>query len=435
MLAINGGAPVRSKPMPPRALFGEEEKAAAVAMFDKCIESGGVIGYGGEEETSYEQEFAEYMGGGFADGVNSGTSAVYCALGALRLPPGSEVVCPPITDPGGCMPVALLGCIPVVADAAPGSYNAGAMQIEAVLTPHTSAILVAHIAGEPADMGPIMALAKKHGLPVVEDCAQAHGARYNGQMVGSIGTIAAVSTMSGKHHASGAQGGMVFSTDRALIAECKRFSDRGKPFGISGAASVGGNVRAGLNLNSNDLSAAVGRVQLRKLEASIASRRALAKAVTVGLCEAGVTGIRLGTWPDLAEPSHWFLRIHCDPLLLGGRTAKEIATALQAEGIPCQPEYRWIVSEQRWFRDKCVFPGSALPWSLPSYAGDAASKLFECPNAIEATTTHFNLPIHENLGDAEVSDIVAALAKIDNAYGTTSSVQHAPPITSVAARL
>ena len=133
------------------------------------------------------------MGGGWADAVNSGTTSLYCAVGALNLPAGSEVVVPPITDPGGVMPVALLNLIPVVADAAPGTFNAGAAEIEAVLSERTSAIVVAHIAGEPADMDPIMALAEKHGLPVVEDCAQAHGARYKGRIVGSIGTIAAIS--------------------------------------------------------------------------------------------------------------------------------------------------------------------------------------------------------------------------------------------------
>lgn len=206
MLAVNGGTPVRSDPLPPRALWGQEEKEAAMRMFDEAIASGGVIGYSGPEELAYEKEFAEYMGGGYADLVNSGTNAVYCALGALQLPAGSEVVVPPITDPGGVMPVALHNLIPVVADAAPGTFNAGASEIEAVITERTSAILIAHIAGEPCDMGPIMAVAEKHNLPVVEDCAQAHGARYNGQLCGTFGTIAAVSTMSGKHHATGPQG-------------------------------------------------------------------------------------------------------------------------------------------------------------------------------------------------------------------------------------
>lgn len=205
-LAENGGQPVRSGPLPARALWGKEEKDAAMRMFDEAIESGGVIGYSGPEELAYEKEFAEYMGGGYVDLVNSGTNAVYCALGALQLPPGSEVVVPPITDPGGCMPVALHNLIPIVADAARGTFNAGAREIEAVITERTSAILIAHIAGEPCDMGPIMAVAEKYNLPVIEDCAQSHGARYDGQLCGTFGAIAAVSTMSGKHHATGPQG-------------------------------------------------------------------------------------------------------------------------------------------------------------------------------------------------------------------------------------
>ena len=88
------------------------------------------------------------MGGGYCDLVNSGTTAVFAAVGALQLPPGSEVVVPPITDPGGAMPVAMLNLIPVVADAAPGTFNAGAAEIEAVITEHTSAIVIAHIAGK-----------------------------------------------------------------------------------------------------------------------------------------------------------------------------------------------------------------------------------------------------------------------------------------------
>ena len=169
------------------------------------------------QELAYEQEFAAYMGGGYVDMVNSGTTAVFAAVGALQLPAGSEVIVPPITDPGGAMPVALLNLVPVVADAAPGTFNAGAAEIEAVITSRTSGIVIAHIAGEPCDMAAIMAVADKHNLPVIEDCAQAHGARFNGQLVGTFGAIAAVSTMSGKHHATGPQGGVVFSKDEVAI--------------------------------------------------------------------------------------------------------------------------------------------------------------------------------------------------------------------------
>src|SRR5439155_13894531 len=202
------------RPFPARALFGAEEKAAVDALFDEAIRTGSVFGYGGPEEEAYCREFAEYLGGGYADAVNSGSSALFVALRALGVEPFTEVICPAITDPGGMMPVALLNCISIVADAfcSPGpgghpsrsSYNAGPDEIEACLTPRTSAIVVAHIAGEPADMDPILEIARARNLPVVEDCAQAHGARYKGRLAGTMGTIAAFSTMSGKHHATGA---------------------------------------------------------------------------------------------------------------------------------------------------------------------------------------------------------------------------------------
>ena len=213
MLAIDGGKPLRETPFPPRALFGAAERDAALRLFDRAIESGSPIGYGGPEEQAYEAEFAAAHGGGFADLVNSGTSALYAALGGLELEPASEVVVPPISDPGGVMPVALLNLVPVVADAAPGSFNAGPEQIEAVLSPRTRAIVVAHIAGEPAELDAILELSRDRGLPLIEDCAQAHGARFGGRMAGTLGTLGVFSTMSGKHHATGPQGGVVFTTD------------------------------------------------------------------------------------------------------------------------------------------------------------------------------------------------------------------------------
>ena len=115
MLAIDGGPKVRETPFPKRHLFGAEEHEVALRLFSEAQESGNAIGYSGPEELAYEQEFAAFMGGGYADLVNSGTSALYAALGALKLEAAGEVVIPPITDPGGAMPVALLCQVPVVA--------------------------------------------------------------------------------------------------------------------------------------------------------------------------------------------------------------------------------------------------------------------------------------------------------------------------------
>jgi perosamine synthetase len=408
MLAIDGGEKVRQEAFPARRLFGEAERAAAMSLFDTALHSGQAIGYNGAEEQAYEREFAEFMGGGFADLVNSGTSALYAALGALRLPVAGEIVVPPITDPGGVMPVALLCQVPVVADADEGTFNTSAEQIKAVLTPHTRAIVVAHIAGEPVDMDPVLELARTRGIPVVEDCAQAHGALYKGRPVGTLGDIAAFSTMSGKHHATGPQGGVVFSRDEQLLWEAKRFADRGKPFNLDASS----NTRAGLNLNGSDLAAAVGRVQLQRLPHIIERRRAVAREIREAIGD--LRAVRPGREAGGEGAVYWFMRffVDVDKLTVDKDT---FARAVAAEGIPVGASYRHIPSEAQWFRERCVFPGSDYPWGLPEYAGDRAAT-FPCPGAVAAAESHFMLSIHEQFSEREVRDIAAAFAKVESAY-------------------
>lgn len=221
-LAINGGPRVRTKPFPGRGLLGPEEKAAVDALFDEAIASGSAFGYNGPTEEAYCKEFAEFMGGGYVDAVNSGTTAVYVALRALNIEPFTEVIVSCLTDPGGMMPIVMMNCIPIIADTEPGSYNTGPKEVEELISPLTSAILVAHIGGEPVDMEGIMAIARKHNIPVVEDCAQAHGAKLNGKLVGTFGDVAAFSTMFGKHHCTGGQGGLVYTRDERLYYEARR---------------------------------------------------------------------------------------------------------------------------------------------------------------------------------------------------------------------
>lgn len=409
-LAIDGGEPVRKTPFPARHLFGEEEKVAAIAVFDRSIESGIAFGYNGPEEQAYEREFAAFLGGGYADMVNSGTSALFCALGALQLDPLSEVIVPPVTDPGGVMPVPMLNCIPIVADAAPGSYNTGAEQIAQAISPRTKAIVVAHIAGEPADMDPILDLAHKHQLPIIEDCAQAHGARYKDRWVGTMGTLAAFSTMSGKHHATGAQGGIVYTRDEKLYWEAKRFADRGKPFHTAHST----NVRMGLNLNGNDLSAAIGRVQLSKLPAIIAGRRRFVQLLVQAMDKQALQTVRLGWLPEGAEGVYWFLRPRLDVSQL--TVDKEaFVQALAAEGIPCSLEYRAIQSEARWFKKRITYGTSGYPWTDPQYTG-VPDRTFPIPNCLAAVESHFTIPMHEGYGEREADDIAAALSKIEQAY-------------------
>jgi len=406
-LAVNGGRPVRKEPFPPRRLFGEEEKAAAMEVFDEATATGVAFGYGGPREQAYEKEFAEYLGGGFAKAVNSGTSAVLAAVAALELEPGSEVIVPPITDPGGVMPVVMMNCIPVVADTNGFSFNAGPEQVAAAVTERTRAVVVAHIVGEPADMGGIMELARARHLAVIEDCAQAHGAALRDKAVGTWGDLAAFSTMSGKHHASGAQGGIVFTRNEELFWKARRFMDRGKPFGTDADS----NVRLGLNLNSNELAAAIGRVQLRKLPWIVGRRQEVAGEISERIKPLqAVSPPRL--LPD-AVATYWFLRVSVDTSRL--TVDKDaFAGAVAAEGIPLMASYRHVPSEQLWFRERRTYGRSGYPWPSPHAA--EAQATFQLPNCDAVAASNFLISVHENWGPQEIGDTVTALEKVERAY-------------------
>lgn len=407
-LAVDGGPPVREEPFPPRGLFGAAEKEAVADLFDEAIESGEAFGYDGPEEKAYCEEFAAFMGGGYADAVSSGTAAVYVALRALDLEPCSEVVVSPITDPGGQMPVALAGCVPVVADAAPGTYNTGPEQVEAAVTPRTSAVCVGHILGEPLDVEGILDVAAEHDLAVIEDAAQAHGARVDGRPVGTFGDVAAFSTMSGKHHATGAQGGVVYTRDEDVYWRARRLSDRGKPFGLDET----GNVCASLNFNLGDLAATVGRVQLEKLPGVVARRREFVAAVRERV--EGLPGVVVPHLPSGAEPSYWYWRLAVDESALTcGK--EDFCTALREEGVRLDPRYDFRPHRDPWFREQRVFGETGYPWQAPGYEGER-NPTVRCPNAEAALDRCLNLTVYESWGATEAADVAAAFEKVTAAY-------------------
>jgi perosamine synthetase len=417
-LALDGGHPVRSKPFPARAHVGAEEQAAVAAVFAAAVDAGAAPGYNGPEELAYCDEFSAYLGGGYTDAVSSGTAGIYVALRALDFEPFGEVIVGAVTDPGGIMPIPLLNQIPVVADTLPGSYNTGPEQVEALLTPMTRAIVVAHIAGEPADVEGIVTLARARGIPVIEDCSQSHGALLHGRPVGSFGDIAVFSTMFGKHHSTGGQGGVVFTRDQELYHRIRRASDRGKPFGLPEGST---NALAALNLNLNDLAAAIGRVQLRKLPAIVARRSGIVNELAAGLRE-----LRCVSLPPLvegAESSSWFLRLRYQPEV--SRVDKEsFCQALAAEGLPIMADYSAALPHlMDWFVNRRVFGTSGYPWTSPEYvhacAGAAAldpDRLFPCPNARAAIVAHFNLMFHEAWTSADVADALTIFRKVAAAY-------------------
>lgn len=397
-LALHGGPKAMKRPWPARGLLGAEEKAAVMALFDQAIASGNAIGYQGAEEEAYCREFAQSLGGGFADGVNAGSTAVYVALRALEPPAGSEVIVSPITDPGGIMPIHIAGCVPVPADAAPGSFNTGAEQIAQRITSRTRAILVAHIAGSPCDMKPIMELAARHNLKVIEDCAQAHGALYHDQPVGTLGDVSAFSTMFGKHHCTGGQGGVVFTRDQDLYWKIRRYADRGKAFNLPGQT---GNVVASLNLNMDEIHAAIGRVQLRKLPAIVARRRA-SRDRLLELAAQRLRAVQFIGDPAWGKSSVWFifLKLNLDMI----RVSKdEFAKAVEAEGVLWSSTYTPAVIEHPWMAQAGLNQGpDGMPWALPNL------------RAAESCTSRIFW--HESMEEVDILGVVEAIEKVEQAY-------------------
>jgi len=406
-LAVNGG-PKAVPSLPARFHFGAEEKAAADRLFDQAIETGNAIGYNGAEEEAFGKEFSEYLGGGYADGVNAGTNAVYVALKSLDLPPFSEVIVGCVTDPGGMMPVAELNCIPVPADTEPGSFNTGAEQIEARITERTSAIVVAHIAGEPADMPAIMAVAKKHGLPVVEDCAQSHMALIHGQKCGTFGTIGAFSLMFGKHMCVGGQGGAVFTKSEDQYWKIRRAADRGKPFNLPGHT----NVRSAINCNMDEFHAAIGRAQLKKLPGVVARRRAFVQM----MLDRGfdkLPGIHVPQ-KDLKpgyDPCYWWWRLHfVKEQLKCSKT--DFCQALKEEGALISENYRAALpATMEWFQNR----SAKHPWNNPLYKGDP-DREYPTPNCFDAMERTFLFYIYESYGETQADQLYEAFRKVTTFY-------------------
>ncbi len=415
-LAINGGTPVTTEGFPARGHFTNEEKAACDAVMDKAIAAGVAPGYGGEEEEAFCKEFAEMMGGGYADAVSSGTACVFVALTALELEPYSEVIVGPVTDPGGIMPIVMANCIPIVADSEKDNFNMSLESVKKLYTERTRAIIVPHISGEPADIENICAFAKEKGLKVIEDCAQAHGATVNGKRVGTFGDIGAFSMMFGKHVCTGGQGGIVFTKDEDLYYKIKRHSDRGKPFGMPEDKPT--CCVAALNFNLDEMHCAIGRVQIKKTDKIANKRREIAAKIIEAFKD-----IPAVSFPKIVEggsSSYWFMKFLIDESKLTCDKTT-LATAIQAEGIgwTLNPDYgRALTITHDWYKERNVFGKSGYPWAAPEYKGDR-DKIFtleDVPNAAEAVEKTIVVNFNESWTDESVANLAKMFKKAIDAY-------------------
>ncbi len=334
-LAVDGGSPVRARPLAPWPHFEEED----IEAVGRVLRSGKVNYWTGEEGRRFEEEFAAACGCRHAVAVANGTVALELALCALGIGPGDEVIVPCRTFIASASCAVMRGATPVMADVDPDSQNATAETIRAVLTPRTRAIVAVHLAGWPCDMGPIVSLAREHGLKVVEDCAQAHGAAYEGRPVGALGDVAAFSFCQDKIMTTGGEGGMLITDDEDVWRRAWSHKDHGKDHDAVYRREHPPGYRwlhesFGTNGRLTEMQSALGRVHLRKLGRWVERRRELAARLTEDL--SGIAGLRVTMPPPGVRHSYYKYYVFVRPeRLREGWDRDRIMTAIAAEGVPC----------------------------------------------------------------------------------------------------
>lgn len=334
-------------PFAPWPSFSEEEVAAVA----RVLASNRVNYWTGQECREFEKEFAAWVGTEHAVALANGTVALDLALVCLGIKAGDEVIVTPRTFLASVSCVVTAGAIPVFADVDPDSGNITAESIAAVLTPRTKAVIVVHLAGWPADMDPIMDLAEAHGLKVIEDCAQAHGARYKGRSVGSIGHVGAWSFCQDKIMTTGGEGGMVTTNDRELWARMWAYKDHGKSWEAVYEREHPPGFRwlhesFGTNWRMLEMQAVIGRIQLTRMDDWTKAREANASIIAAALAPlAGEDGpIRLPRFRcasctgcnDGCRHAQYKAYAYVRPERLApGWSRDRIIAEITARGVPC----------------------------------------------------------------------------------------------------
>lgn len=295
--AILGGAPLRTESFARRRTMGAAEKKAVIEVLDSDVLSAFVGGagpmfLGGEKVRAFEQAWAGKYGFKHAISVNSWTSGLVAAIGAVGIEPGDEVICSPYTMSASATCALFYGGIPVFADIDPDTFCLDPASVESVVTKRTRAIVVVHIFGHPADMDPLLEIARRRGLRIIEDAAQAPGVFYKGRPVGAIGDIGGFSLNYHKHIHTG-EGGMLVTNDDDLARRSQLIRNHGENVAEALGVEDLGNVIGG-NYRLTELQAAIGIEQLKRLDGYLATRQELATHLSRRLSELpGLTPARV----------------------------------------------------------------------------------------------------------------------------------------------
>jgi dTDP-4-amino-4,6-dideoxygalactose transaminase len=329
----------------------------------------------GSEVTEFEREFADYCGTSHCIALNSGTSALHLALLAAGIGPDDEVITVPFTFVASVAAIAYSGARPVLVDIDPQSFTMDVSAIEAAITPRTKAILVVHLYGQPADMDPIMDIARRHGLVVIEDAAQAHGAKYKGRLVGSIGDMACFSFYPGKNLGAYGEGGAVTTGNPEYARSIRMLRDWGQDAKYH-------HVLRGFNYRMEAFQGAILRVKLRHLERWTEARRALAGKYNELLGDSGV---------ERPKEMSWARHVY-HVYTLRSQDRESLRAALQEDGIQTGVHYPVPVHLQ------------------PAYA-DLGYGRGAFPQAEAAANQVLSIPLYPELSHRAVAEVAAAVNK------------------------
>lgn len=380
-----------------KPLIGEDEKKAVMEVLDS-----GIVAMGPRTK-AFEEAFAKMCETKFAAATSSGTTALHIALLAHKVGQGDEVITTAFTFIASANSALYVGARPVFVDIDPRTFNMDVSQIEAAITPRTKAILPVHIGGEPADLDAIMAIARRHGLVVIEDACQAHGAIWQGHKVGAIADMGTFSFQASKN-VTGGEGGMILTNEERWAEKCWSGSNVGRP--------RQGEYYRELAMSSNyrlsEWAGAVLRAQLGRLEEQAQRRAQNAAYLAEALSE--VEGLDpLAGDPRVTRNAYHLQKILYQPEAFGGRPARAFAQAMLAEGIPLTAGYAEplsraanVVQRIAFMREKLGLPDTPPP---------------SCPVAEVACARGMWVRQNALLGSrADMDDVVRAAQKVQRAW-------------------
>jgi dTDP-4-amino-4,6-dideoxygalactose transaminase len=378
-------------PTPPWPFYEADEQAAV----GRVLASGKVNYWTGEECRAFEREYADHTQRQHAVALANGTLALELALHAFGIGPGDDVVTASRTYVASASCAVMRGARPVVADVDRDSQVVTAATLRAALTPATRALVVVHLAGWPCPMDEIMALARERKLVVIEDCAQAHGATYQGRPVGAFGHAAAFSFCQDKIITTGGEGGMLVLDDEAAWKRAWAYKDIGRDYDAVYHRQHPPGFRwitdsFGTNWRLTEMQAAIGRIQLRKLAGWTAQRRRHAARLADAL--AGLPGLRVPMPP--ADVGHAFYKFYAfvqPQALAPGWSRDRIMAAINEAGVPCTVGSCSEIYLEKAFTDRGWGPGQRLPV------------------ARELGDTSLMFQVHPTLGDRDIDATIAAV--------------------------